>query len=240
VRRGYTFASFLGNGNTGQCVSNFDAGQVFTYAIQDASKNWIITTKTVASKTTVAGIPINGWAFAQETGTAASTACAAAATTTVTSSASAEPNAGLSSGAKAGIGIGVALGVVGLLTLLAGLWMMRRFRRRESDYGSAAMVQEQAPGYTASPEGWALGTAATPGSKTGTTTGVMSTDGTGYNNAIPHSAYTQDSYRTSPSHFGGSTLGGMPVELSEERPTELPASPTPYSDPAVQTAGHGR
>jgi hypothetical protein len=182
--RGYTFASFLGRGNTGQCVSNLEADQVITYAVQDQNQNWVITTKSISSRTTVAGIPVNGWVFAQETGTA-STACATA-TPADSNSAS---NAGLSSGAKAGIGVGVSLGVIGLLTLLAGIWMMRRARRRENDFGSAAMTQEHDPSIY-------------------------------YSGTTPQSAYGQGSYATKPT----------PMELSEDRPTELPATSTPYSE----------
>jgi hypothetical protein len=138
------------------------------------------------------------------------------------------PDSGLSSGAKAGIGVGVSLGVIGLLTLLAGIWMMARARRREKDLGTAAMAQrpdEHDPRYPAGYGGWAVETSATPVTKMATTTG---TDGGHYNGTSPQSGYSQGPYGmgavTSPSQFGGSTIGGTPVELAEDRPTELPVN----------------
>jgi hypothetical protein len=133
--RGCTFASFLGHGSIGECVSNLDAGQVITYAVKDQSGDWVVTTQSILSTTTVAGIQVNGWLFAQETGTATTTLVGLPAGSNSSS------NSGLSSGAKAGIGVGVSLGFIGLVTLLAGIWMMRRARKRETDYGVAAMAQ---------------------------------------------------------------------------------------------------
>ncbi|KAB5572791.1 hypothetical protein GE09DRAFT_684292 [Coniochaeta sp. 2T2.1] len=230
---GYTFASFLGNGNTGQCVSDLNAGQLITYAARNSVGRWVISTQTILDKTTVAGIPINGWQFAQQTGTA-STACA---TSTITVAASPNSNItssdnGLSSGAKAGIGVGVSLGVIGLLTLLAGIWMMMRARRRDNDYGAAAVAQEHDPRYPAGYGGWAVETAATPVTKLASTTVVASVDGGNYSGISPDSGYTHRPYNsTSPSNLGGSTIGGTPIELPEDRPTELPTNYPQHPDP---------
>lgn len=132
--------SFLGPGNTGQCVLNLDAGSVITYAIRDETQNWGISTQTLSSKTTVAGVQVNGWVFAAEPSQASTGGCTnagagVAATATATVTVSAEADGGLSSGAKIGIGVGVSMSVVGLLTLLAGIWMIMRARRRDRDGG---------------------------------------------------------------------------------------------------------
>lgn len=236
--RGYTFASLLGNGNTGQCVSNLDAGQVITYAVEDQGGNWIITTQIILSRTTVAGIQVNGWVFAQETSTA-STACAAATVTVdgLPASTASSTDNGLSSGAKAGIGVGVALGVIGLLTLLAGLWMMRRARKRESDYGAAPLAQHaQAhdPRYPAGYGGWPVETTASPMTKMATTTAITNVDGGNINGTTPNPGFTHRTYDSSgtiSSHLGGSTVRGTPVELPNDMPTELPVNYTSYAEP---------
>ncbi|OIW23617.1 hypothetical protein CONLIGDRAFT_637587 [Coniochaeta ligniaria NRRL 30616] len=205
---GYTFASFLGHGNPGQCMSNLDAGQVITYAVKGQGGNFVITTQSILSKTIVAGIPVNGWVFAQETDTA-STACATATTTIV----SLPRDTGLSNGAKAGIGVGVSLGVIGLLTLLAGIWMMRRARRRGNGDGSGAMAQhahEYDPRYPAGYGGLPVETTAHPISE----------------------------MTTSRSHLGASTVRDAPVELSEDRLAELPINYTPHAEPDEANNGH--
>jgi hypothetical protein len=134
---------------------------------------------------------------------------------------------GLSSGAKAGIGVGVALGVIGLLTFLAGIWMMRRARRRDNEYAPTAMAQEHHQG---SPVGYV----STLPTKMATTAGVTSMDGASYNAVTPQSAFQA----SNPSYFGGSTAQRTPVELSEERPSELPAEYATYSGPNKPHPGH--
>lgn len=187
-----------------------------TFAVRDDRKNWHINTSTVPSPSPIYAIQVNGWAFAEETGTATGSSNACTATTTIGhSTGAADP--GLTSGDKAGIGVGVAMGVIGLLSLLAGIWMMMRARRRER-----ALVGRESPEYyanhTPGDEGSPMQTSPIPGTnkpQAVTTTGTLS---------------PQSGYRHARSgHTVGGPLGGSasPVELSEERPTELPANPTP-------------
>lgn len=210
-----------------------------TYAVRDKSNNWGITTLSISTNTPIYGIGVNGWVFAKETaaGTGASSACTATATTTVGRAADSTDAAdpGLTTGARAGIGVGVAMGVIGLLSLLAGIWMMMRARKRERALGLDAIGQhvgDHDPRYPAGYGGWAVETGATPAmSKSGmaTTTGAHPLQGGDYGGS-PQSGYNHyPSMSDGPSPMGGSTLGGgnAPVELSEERPSELPASSTP-------------
>jgi len=117
--------------------------------------------------------------------------------------------------------------------------MMRRARRRERDNGSAALVQhvrERDPSYPAGYGGGTVETRMMPIPKTATTAVVTGIDEGNYNGTSAQSGYTHRPYGstggvTSPSHFGGSTVAGTsPVELAEDRPAELPAGYTPYSD----------
>lgn len=191
-----------------------------TFAVRDDSKDWHINTSTIPSPTPIYAIQVNGWAFAEETRAATGSSNACTATTTVgrgeASTGNADP--GLTGGAKAGIGVGVAMGVVGLLSLLAGIWMMMRARKRERALGGQHSHEYYA-NYPPADGGWAMETTAAPAMTKRhlvTTTGGLSQPQSG------------DSHGRS-GNMGGSTLGGSasPVELSEERPTELPANSTP-------------
>jgi len=91
------------------------AGKVIRYAIR-ADGAWRTSTTTLASATTLAAIQVNGWVFAEPTGGYSSAAPAAA-------------SGDLSPGARASLAVGITLGVVGLATLAAGIWMLRRARR---------------------------------------------------------------------------------------------------------------
>lgn len=218
-------------------MSELDAGKVITYGVRDANSQWQITTKTLKTNTPIYGIQVNGWAFAQETASAtdASNGCTATTTTTViggVANPTSTVDPGLSTGAKAGIAVGVAMGAIGLFSLLAGLWMMRRVRKR--DQAHVPQVMEHDPRYPAGYGGWAV--------ETGTTTPAMAKS-TMASTTEPHSlgrdygASPQFGYSyhasmsegPSPGATGGSTLGGgsAPFEIGEERPSELPASATP-------------
>jgi hypothetical protein len=190
-----------------------------TFAVRDEHQKWHVNTSTIPSQTPIYGIQVNGWVFAEETGTATGSSNACTATTTVDGGAAlvGDADPGLTSGAKAGIGVGVAMGVIGLLSLLAGVWMMMRARRRERALGGQYGPEHHGnypPGYG----GWAVETTASPAmskSQGVTTTGAF----------FPQSGYSH----VNPGSMGESALGGsaLPVELSEERRTELPASSTP-------------
>lgn len=90
---------------------------------------------------------INGWVFAEET---SSPECTAMAPNTY----SASGDGVLSNGNKIGIGIGVGMGIVGLATLAAGLFMMRRARRfhhpryqQEQQQQQQQVTQKDGPGW---------------------------------------------------------------------------------------------
>lgn len=150
VGSGYTFAGFFARGVTGECYTKAEAGKVIKYAVRDESQNWQRSTTTLETATTLAGVQINGWVFASQTATATgsvpgsnSATCAPASNSVSSCPAT---NEGLTAGAKAGIGVGVALGVVGLATLAAGLFMMRRRRPNNITYTSAELsVVSEAP-----------------------------------------------------------------------------------------------
>ncbi|KAI0134107.1 hypothetical protein BJ170DRAFT_184961 [Xylariales sp. AK1849] len=120
----YDFKGTYSAGDTGQCTSKLDVGQVMTYVAEE-SQSWITTTSTVSTPSSALGIQVNGWNFVPVTATAANTVGETGAI-----DGSANPsNAQLSGDAIAGIGVGVSLGVIGLATFAAGILMMFKARR---------------------------------------------------------------------------------------------------------------
>lgn len=121
VSSGYTFATWETFGIPGQCYSDVESGVTLTYQTINERKEWAPTTLTANTTTSVLAIHINGWIFAEESGTSdpsqpnSTSSCPAGSTT-------------LSTGDSVGIGVGVGLGVVGLATLAMGILMMRRSR----------------------------------------------------------------------------------------------------------------
>lgn len=132
---GYAFADLLQFGNTGQCVTDLKPGQVITYAVRDKVNSWFLTTLSIKSSTTAAGIPVNGWNVATVTSsmpssTTSNTPTAIATASQSTDISSDNSSSGMSRNAKIGIGVGVSLGFLGLAALFAGTFWL--FRRRSS------------------------------------------------------------------------------------------------------------
>lgn len=121
IFRDYIFSTWFDWGSPHQCYSVVGSGTAITYYTSNDSKQWAATTLTTNTTTTVYAGHINGWIFAEETGSAE---CAASKSDKSSSTGS----GALSTGDKIGIGIGVGMGVVGLATLAVGLFMMRRAR----------------------------------------------------------------------------------------------------------------
>ncbi|KAI7789059.1 hypothetical protein LA080_005163 [Diaporthe eres] len=97
--------------------------------------------------TTVSAVHINGWVFTEETG---SPEC----TTMVSNTSSATGDGALSNGNKIGIGIGGGMGIVGLATLAAGLFMMRRARRVHHPRQQQEQQQQQQQATQKDGPGW--------------------------------------------------------------------------------------
>lgn len=117
-------------GRTGECTSDVPEGGVLTWATR-VSGTWITTTSAMSEATYVAGIPINGWTFAEATGTATATSASGGGGGGVTAACSSTASAGsaMSSSTAAGVGVGVSLSVTGFAALAAGVFMMLRARR---------------------------------------------------------------------------------------------------------------
>jgi hypothetical protein len=143
----YAFQSVVGPGALGQCNSPLLSGQEFTY--QGAvSGTWAQTTTLItATGVSVFGVHLNGYVLATTSSSAPATTSMSAttsattslstSTTSASSSAASSTNAaassGLSSGVKAGIGVGVAVGAIGIMSLIAAWFLIRRHRRK-ADY----------------------------------------------------------------------------------------------------------
>lgn len=102
-----------------------------SYLTQDQG-TWTTEVSTVTSETSVVGVQINGWKFAEETtaptpGTGSVTL--AASSQTASADAVVPQSEAFGTSAKIGIGVGVSLGVTGLVALGAGLLMMYRARK---------------------------------------------------------------------------------------------------------------
>jgi hypothetical protein len=128
-------------GFTGECWSSAEAGKVITYAQRDSVGYWSTSTTTLAAATTVGAVHVNGWIFASPTDASYCSGSAAAAAAAVGGSGS------LSPGATAGIAVGAVLGSVGLATLGAGVFLIRRARQeRQQPTGYAGVAQAGGPG----------------------------------------------------------------------------------------------
>lgn len=149
--REYTFASWASWGKPSQCYSIVGPGTAITYYTTSDGTQWEAATLTLNTTTSVHAVHINGWVFAEETGSPECTAMAS-----ITSPA--RGDGALSTGDKIGIGIGVGMGVVGMATLAAGLFMMRRARRfhhpkpqKEQQRQHQQTMRESGPGWYSAP-----------------------------------------------------------------------------------------
>ncbi|KAJ6035730.1 hypothetical protein N7540_000009 [Penicillium herquei] len=165
---GYYLQSAVEGQLVGFCVSDVTSGQTFTYASTQSGTYTTLTTS-LHSKSSVGAYAISGWEILQATtelitstapASVSATTTSTASTTTSTSSTSSKvsqsssstasssshSNEGLSKGATIGIGVGVSLGVVGLVAILVGFYMMgRRSRRKGGNYGQEKRAVELPP-----------------------------------------------------------------------------------------------
>lgn len=155
--RGYTLKNGVRNSITGDCLSHVLPGVVLTYAStsESNSNSWRLTSVTLSESSTVGAIAVVGWnvkrAVANTTTTSStifSTSTSSAAVSsqtpsipspTPTTTPSTTPSSSLSSGAKTGIGVGAALGTIGLIALMAAIWLFRRGKRKSASQGTVAM-----------------------------------------------------------------------------------------------------
>lgn len=137
----YTFQSVAGPGTIGQCNSPLTSGQEFTYQ-SDVSNGWFQTTTKITANAgaSVYAVHLNGYIFGTTSSsptaitTSASSTSPTGTTSSTSTSATSSPtsgaSSGLSSGAKAGIGVGVTIGAIGILSLIAAWFLIRRHRRK--------------------------------------------------------------------------------------------------------------
>ncbi|KAK2610201.1 hypothetical protein N8I77_003651 [Diaporthe amygdali] len=115
----YTFRTWKPPGSIGQCFSMVSPGAVFTF--YEGFSGWKKTNLSFSETSSIAAVHVNGWTFAEETGEPGSPGPA--------ESTCAPGNGALGNGDIIGIGVGAAMGCIGVMTLAAGLIMMRRSRR---------------------------------------------------------------------------------------------------------------
>jgi len=146
----YAFQSFVAIATVGECISPITSGQSFYYA-ESVGTTWIWTTSIADDNVNVYGIPVNGYNFAASTTTTTSSPSSATTNSLTTGptntsafpssstpTATGSTNAGLSPGAKAGIGVGVSLGILGLISLIAAIFLLRRRRpKKETAFNNA-------------------------------------------------------------------------------------------------------
>ena len=126
----YKFNGTFNVGETGQCASELEVGQVVEYVTRDKSSKWVTTTSTVDEASHAYGIQMNGWLFPEEPTSSISSKETLASST---STPGPEPeNSGLSTGAKAGIGVGVGLGAIILVAVFALLLRRRQSRKKNT------------------------------------------------------------------------------------------------------------
>ncbi|RYO84551.1 hypothetical protein DL764_009315 [Monosporascus ibericus] len=118
-------------GDTGQCFSRVEAGQDLTYMGRGEDGAWTARTTRINTATSVAGVQINGWKFADETAasTPSAESCSLLQSFETTPTNSCSQSEAFGNSAKIGIGVGISLGLTGLVALGAGLLMMYRARK---------------------------------------------------------------------------------------------------------------
>ncbi|RYP83015.1 hypothetical protein DL769_001484 [Monosporascus sp. CRB-8-3] len=118
-------------GATGQCTSRVAAGQDVTYMGRGENGAWTARSSRMNTATTVVGIQINGWKFADETAasTPSTESCSLLESSETAPANLCSESEAFGNSAKIGIGVGVSLGLTGLVALGAGLLMMYRARK---------------------------------------------------------------------------------------------------------------
>ena len=148
--RGFYLADAVPGSVGGNCLSNVSSGMILTYGstAYDDSTSWSMATTTMTSSSTVGAIGIVGWNIKYPT-TATSTSMTSTPTSTTQSSttttiplatasaASQSPSvsgsssgSSLTTGAKTGIGVGIGVGAIGVIALLAALYLFRQRKQR--------------------------------------------------------------------------------------------------------------
>ncbi|KAI8947083.1 hypothetical protein F4801DRAFT_582758 [Xylaria longipes] len=165
---GYYLANGIPGSVVGDCLSDVSAGMLLTYASTSADNSalWLTETTSLTGSSTVGAIAIVGWNIkltnptnTETTSSSATTPFKHASTSESISVPSSSPSPSSSSnnssqispGVAAGIGLGVGLGVIGTVSLLVTLCLMRRRKRRSlaaapQDYGATpAQPPQQEP-----------------------------------------------------------------------------------------------
>ncbi|KAI3324154.1 hypothetical protein HD806DRAFT_61599 [Xylariaceae sp. AK1471] len=155
------FGYYLANGSPGSvggdCLSDVTSGATLTFqSTRDGDPtDWAQATTKLSSKSVIGAIAIVGWNINRVPSSttrsatsppsshpsSSSTALSSPKTTSDSipsatappvANSSAASSSSLSSGTMAGIGVGVALGVIGIVSLLAAAFIMRRRKRRRT------------------------------------------------------------------------------------------------------------
>ena len=130
--RGYYFYGLSGGGYPKQCISDLSAGQIISYYFNPtdvssgAQSGWSLTTGSVSTKTTIAGVQINGYIISATSTTSPSSAPAITApspTITIFLSQSAST---LSTGGAVGITVGAFSFLAGCMILIYVYFRRRR------------------------------------------------------------------------------------------------------------------
>ncbi|KAM0809064.1 putative kinesin light protein [Seiridium cardinale] len=216
----YDFVQFYAPGDTGECTSKLAAGQEVTYQVK-IDGTWTANTTSMQKESSVVGIPINGWTFA-------------ATTSEATNTASCNAESRLGSGTAAGIGVGISLGVTGLATFAAGLFMLRKSRRINANH-APVVTDRFSKGTTVPPNQSHPSHATSPGqtTATGTDHGYPS-----YGDASQyHQAYSFPSQEVPARPLGElDTIGTHHSELEGEfEPNNKMAFPLDFVWPAHAT-----
>lgn len=144
----------MSHGTTGQCASKVAEGDVLSYITRGQDGSWATQTSTATAATSVVGVQINGWKFAEETAAAATPSSGSgsgsgtwvANSQTASAEASSQVSETLGTSAKIGIGVGVSLGATGLVALGAGLLMMYRARKAARSMSHTPLVEKDLSG----------------------------------------------------------------------------------------------
>jgi hypothetical protein len=98
-----------------------------TYAVRDASQNWVTKTSSARHATKIAAVQLNGWNFPSSTSTVyVSPSPISKTSNSSPGQAQGIPNPGLSGGAKVGVGVAIAVGFLLMLSVAAYLVVVRR------------------------------------------------------------------------------------------------------------------
>ncbi|KAI1498314.1 hypothetical protein F5X99DRAFT_393968 [Biscogniauxia marginata] len=144
---GYSLNNGIPGSVVGDCLSDVSSGMTLTFASTspDNSESWSTATTTLTQDLYVGAIAVVGWNTLRDSSTTSLSSTYSHTSSPATTSepiiqtslvmsprpdSTSSEASGISTGAAAGIGIGAGLSVIGIISLLTAMWLMRRRKQK--------------------------------------------------------------------------------------------------------------